>query len=145
MLRLPDPRAAVRNGIGSLFSGDRFREEQYDEPLGDAGLFGPDSMTWRVHADVSMFVGGIAALMLQALHPRAAKIVATSSRFREEPFHRLARPGSFVAGPTYASTPVAGSIIEQGRDVPARLPAAREPAPRTRVHVRQGPSFPAPH
>src|SRR5438445_623823 len=81
-----------------------FPEERYDAPAGDPGLFGPDSVTWRVHADASMFVGGIAALLLQSLHPRAAAIVASSSRFREEPLHRLSRTASFVAATTYGPT-----------------------------------------
>ena len=42
----------------------------YENPPGDPGLFGPDSICWRVHGDfTSMMVGGISALLLQALHP----------------------------------------------------------------------------
>lgn len=141
MVTLPDPRAAVRGGIGALFAGDRFPEEQYDEPPGDGGLFGVDSVTWKVHADVSMFVGGIAALMLQSLHPRAARIVASSSRFREEPLHRLSRTGSFVAATTYASTPVAEAVIERVRETHARIPGASAPELLTWVHVCEVTSF----
>ena len=141
MVALPDPRAVVRAGIGALFGSDRFPEEQYDEPLGDEGLFGADSVTWKVHADVSTFVGGIAALMLQALHPRAARIVSGSSRFREEPFHRLSRTGSFVAATTYAATPVAEAVIERVRDTHARIPGASEPDLLTWVHVAEVTSF----
>jgi uncharacterized protein (DUF2236 family) len=130
-------RDAVRGAIGSYFSSDRFAEEQYDEPLGDPGLFGPDSVTWRVHADVSMFVGGIAALLLQSLHPRAAAVVAGSSRFREQPLHRLSRTGSFVAATTYGSTPVAESIIDRVRAVHARIPGAAEPDLLRWVHVAE--------
>jgi uncharacterized protein (DUF2236 family) len=110
-------RAPVRSGVAALFSIDRFPEERYDEPAGDPGLFGPDSVTWRVHADVSMFVGGITALMLQTLHPLAAAGVADHSRFREEPLRRLSRTGSFVAATTYAATPVAESVITAVRRV----------------------------
>ena len=40
----------------------------YDAPVGDVGLFGPDSVTWKIHADFpSMMVGGLAALMLNLL------------------------------------------------------------------------------
>jgi hypothetical protein len=35
----------------------------------DAGLFGPESITWRIHADPSMLLGGFRALMLQPVHP----------------------------------------------------------------------------
>jgi uncharacterized protein (DUF2236 family) len=138
---LPDPRQAVRANIGSLFASDRFPEERYDEPRGDEGLFGSDSVTWRIHADLAMFVGGIAALMLQALHPRAAAVVASSSRFREEPLHRLSRTGSFVAATTYAATPVAESIIGRVRAVHDRIPGASDPDLLCWIHVAEVTSF----
>ena len=37
----------------------------------DLGLFGPTSATWRVHLEPVLWVGGIRALYLQALHPRS--------------------------------------------------------------------------
>ncbi|MCU1483945.1 MAG: histidine kinase [Actinomycetia bacterium] len=136
-----DPRDAVRSTIGALFSSDRFPEEQYDEPAGDEGLFGPGSVAWRVHADASMFVGGIAALMLQSLHPRAAAVVASSSNFRERPLHRLSRTGSFVAATTFAATPVAEAIIARVRAVHARIPGASDPDLLTWIHVAEVTSF----
>lgn len=144
-MRPADPRHAVRSTIGRLFSSDRFPEERYDEPLGDEGLFGTDSVTWRVHADVSMFVGGIAALLLQALHPRAAAVVAGSSRFREQPLHRLSRTGSFVAATTFAATPVAEAVIDRVRAVHARIPGASDPDLLTWIHVAEVTSFLAAH
>ena len=134
-------RAPVRSRIASLFGSDRFPGEQYDEPVGDTGLFGPDSATWRVHADVAMFVGGIAALMLQALHPRAAAVVATSSTFRQQPLHRLSRTSSFVAATTFGATPVAESVIEQVKAVHARIPGASEPDLLRWIHVAEVTSF----
>ncbi len=143
-------RGPVRRGVGALFGGDRFPEERYDEPAGDPGLFGPDSVTWRIHADVSMFVGGIAALMVQTLHPLAAAGVADHSRFREEPLRRLSRTGSFVAATTYAATPVAESVIAAVRRVhdsvtgtaPNGVPyAANDPALLRWVHVAEVTSF----
>jgi len=41
------------------------------------GFFGPDSVTWRIHADPSYHLGGMRALMMQALHPVAMDGVAT--------------------------------------------------------------------
>src|SRR5947209_3542772 len=111
----------MRDAVGQLFGADRFPQERYDWPPGDPGLFGPDSVTWRVHADASMFVGGIAALLLQSLHPRAAAVVASSSRFRTEPLHRLGRTASFVAATTYGPTDVAEAVIARVRDVHDRV------------------------
>ena len=143
-------RRTVRSGLGSLFAADRFPQEQYHEPEGDPGLFGPKSVTWLVHADPSMFVGGIAALMLQSLHPRAAAGVADHSRFRTEPFRRLSRTGSFIAATTYAATPVADEIIDVVRRMHERVRgltpdgrpyAATDPDLLTWVHVAEVSSF----
>jgi uncharacterized protein (DUF2236 family) len=39
----------------------------------DHGLFGPDSVTWRVHLEPVLWVGGFRALLLQSLHPRVMR------------------------------------------------------------------------
>jgi len=62
----------------------------------DAGFFGPDSVTWRVHSEPVLFLGGLRALLLQALHPRAMHGVAEHSNFREDAWGRLQRTGEFV-------------------------------------------------
>ncbi|MFC5380645.1 oxygenase MpaB family protein [Aquipuribacter nitratireducens] len=70
----------------------------------DPGLFGPTSVTWRVHADPLMAVGGLRALLLQSLHPEAAEGFAAHSRYRDEPWSRLVRTADFVALTTFGST-----------------------------------------
>lgn len=119
-LRGPLQAAAARR-LTKLVGSERFAEEQYREPPGDPGLFGPDSVTWRVHADLSMFVGGISALMLQALHPLALAGVLEHSDYRTDPLRRLSRTSSFVAATTYASTPVAETMIDIVRAVHRRV------------------------
>ncbi len=49
-------------------------------PSADLGLFGPDSITWRVLADPAAGIGGLRALFLQALHPLAMAGVYESTR-----------------------------------------------------------------
>jgi len=39
----------------------------------DDGLFGPDSVTWRMHLEPVLWVGGFRALLLQSLHPRVIR------------------------------------------------------------------------
>src|SRR5205085_2880219 len=51
-------------------------------PAPDPGLFGPDSVTWRIHADPVQWVGGLRSLLLQALHPVAMAGVAQHSAVR---------------------------------------------------------------
>ena len=50
--------------VASL-SVDRLPFEQYTDPPGDLGLFGPGSATWRVHGDPSMLIGGLCRLLLR--------------------------------------------------------------------------------
>ena len=70
----------------------------------DAGLYGPDSVTWRVHADPTMALSGLRALMLQAVHPLAMAGVAQHSDFREDPWGRLFRTAEYVGVTTYGTT-----------------------------------------
>ena len=72
--------------------------------IGDPGWFGPDSVAWRVHADPSLLVAGIAAFTLQALHPLAMAGVAEHSAFSEDFFGRTQRTGAFVQGVVYGSS-----------------------------------------
>lgn len=103
--------------IARSLAADRLPFEQYTDPPGDPGLFGPGSATWRVHADPSMLVGGLAALLLQALHPLAMAGVEDHSSYREDPLGRLSRTGSFVTGTTYGSTEAAERLIKLVRGI----------------------------
>jgi uncharacterized protein (DUF2236 family) len=62
----------------------------------DQGYFGPETITWRIHSDVMAVVGGVRALFLQALEPRAFGGVQAHSRYREEPFGRLLRTAEYI-------------------------------------------------
>src|SRR5688572_28602430 len=76
-----------------------------DFTTGDAGFCGPDSVAWIIHADYpAMLIGGVSAIMLQALHPLAMAGVYDHSNFREDPFGRLKRTAIFLAATTYGST-----------------------------------------
>ncbi len=61
------------------------------------GLFGPDTVTWRVHGDPILWVAGLRALLLQALHPAAMAGVLEHSDFRADPWGRLLRTADYVA------------------------------------------------
>lgn len=70
----------------------------------DDGLFGPGSVTWRLHADPILWVGGLRSLLLQALHPVAMAGVAQHSAFREDAWGRLLRTARYVGTTTYGTT-----------------------------------------
>lgn len=94
----------------------------FEKDPGDPGLMGPDSIAWRVHADFpATLVGGVAALMLQTLHPLAMAGVDDHSGYLDDPFRRLRRTGAFVATTTYASAPVAHAHIEVVKRVHSKV------------------------
>lgn len=74
------------------------------ELLPDPGLFGPESVTWRVHADPLVAVAGVRALFLQALHPVAMAGIASHSAFRDDPWGRLTRTADYVGTVSFGST-----------------------------------------
>lgn len=88
---------------------------------GDAGLFGPDSITWRVHSHLSVLVGGVRALLVQTLHPLAMAGVAQHSQYRTDPLGRLSRTAAFVATTTYGSTADAEEAITAVRSIHDRV------------------------
>jgi uncharacterized protein (DUF2236 family) len=68
------------------------------------GFFGPDSVTWRIHSDPAFSVGGIRALLLQALHPVAMDGVHQfSTAFVSDPWARLTRTAEYVATLTFGT------------------------------------------
>ena len=87
----------------------------------EPGWFGPDSMTWQLHADRSMLVGGLRALYLQVLHPLAMAGVAEHSSYREDPLGRLARTGRFVAATTYGTSAEAERAVAAVRTIHDRV------------------------
>lgn len=77
----------------------------------DPGLFGPDSVTWRVMSDCSTFVGGVRSLLVQAAHPEVAAGVGDHSSYRADPLGRLSRTASYVTATSYGAGPEVDAAI----------------------------------
>ncbi|MBA3587285.1 MAG: DUF2236 domain-containing protein [Chloroflexi bacterium] len=56
-----------------------------------AGLFGPDSISWRIDRELVVLAGGSCALLMQAAHPAVAAGVIEHSTYATDPFGRLLR------------------------------------------------------
>ncbi len=87
----------------------------------DLGLFGPDSVTWRIHADPSMLIGGLRALLVQALHPVAMAGVAQHSDYQDDPWGRLQRTVDYVVTTTFGDIATALAAGARVRAVHARV------------------------
>lgn len=83
--------------------------------------FAPEDPIWQVHADASMFAGGIAALLLQSMHPLAMAGVAGHSGYRADPWGRLARTSHYLATTTYGTIEHAERAIGAVRAVHERV------------------------
>ena len=147
-------RRPIERQIMSL-TGLSLGQLDLENPKGDPGLFGPDSISWQVHGDfTSMLIGGISALMLQALHPLALAGVWDHSSFREDMLGRLRRTGQFISGTTFGATGDANWLIEKVRTIhlqvvgtapDGRAYAASDPDLLTWVHVAEVSNFLAAH
>jgi uncharacterized protein (DUF2236 family) len=87
----------------------------------DAGYFGPNSVAWRLHSDPVMLVGGMRALLVQALEPRAMAAVDQFGKFREDPWGRLERTSNFVLATTFGDTATADAAAATVRAVHSRI------------------------
>ncbi|GAB1694584.1 oxygenase MpaB family protein [Krasilnikovia sp. M28-CT-15] len=89
----------------------------------DVGLFGPGSVTWKLHQEPILFLGGLRSLYLQALHPRAVAGVVQNSDYRSDPWGRLTRTSEFVGTVIYGSTAEVAAAGRRVRRIHARLTA----------------------
>ncbi|QKV62477.1 DUF2236 domain-containing protein [Pseudomonas sp. 43A] len=147
-------RSRIENQLMSL-TGLSLGQLDLENPKGDPGLFGPDSISWQVHGDFSsMLIGGISALLLQALHPLALAGVWDHSNFREDMLGRLRRTSQFVSGTIFGSRRDADWLIEKVRTIhlqvvgnapDGRPYAASDPDLLTWVHVAEVSNFLAAH
>jgi len=117
MLNSSRIQTAIANQVRQM-TGGKGPPIAFLEPKGDPGLFGPDSMVWKVHAHfVPMLVGGLSSLLLQALHPLALAGVWDHSSFRQDLKARLGRTAFYIAATSYGSRQMAMQAIERVRTI----------------------------
>lgn len=147
-------KALAFNAIGErvrAITGSKGSLVDFASPAGDVGLFGPQSMAWRVHAHfTAMMVGGLSSLIVQSLHPRALAAVWDHSDFRQNLKARLGRTAYFVAATTYGSQDMALKAIGRvnaihanirGTDLQGQPYVANEPELIRWVHLVEVTSF----
>ena len=133
-----------------------------DAPTRHAELFDTDEPGWyaqdapirRVHADASMFIGGLRALLFQSLHPLAMAGVAQHSEYRRDPWGRLQRTADFLAATTFGPASEAQRAVDRVHRVHRRVVgvtsdgrpySANDPHLLEWVHVAELDSFLASH
>ncbi|KSB90169.1 histidine kinase [Caulobacter vibrioides] len=103
----PLSRAAAR-----LLTPDGGPAIDFSAPAGAPALIGPDSVSWRVFKNpVSLFVGGITAVILELAEPRVRSGVWDHSSFKAEPLKRLKRTGLAAMVTVYGPRETAEKMI----------------------------------
>lgn len=88
---------------------------------GDAGLFGPGSITWRIHAHPAMLIGGLRSLIVQALNPLSMAGVAQHSNYKDDSWGRLMRTTDYVMTTTYGDTAAAERQVKIVKTIHERV------------------------
>lgn len=139
---------------------DRVVGERADER--SAQLFSAPGERWFaedrpiriIHADVSMFIGGLRALLFQSLHPLAMAGVAAHSDYRADPWGRLQRTADFLAATTFGPISESERAIAMVKKVHERVVGiasdgrpyrANDPHLLKWVHIAEVDSFIAAH
>ena len=119
---LPSPRATLARAVRGRVAGSDFEQAHaaiWHTP-GERWFTERDAI-WRVHADTSMFIGGIRALLLQSMHPVAMLGVSEHSGFRGDPWGRLQRTSTYLATTTYGAVADAERSIAIVRAIHRRV------------------------
>ena len=105
---------ATENNMIQRAIGTRFRRIITNTPDGippwlpvvasgdDRGLYLPTDAPWVVHGDFATLIGGIRALLVQALHPGSLTGVTDHSRYEADPLGRLAGTTRWLTILTFA-------------------------------------------
>jgi uncharacterized protein (DUF2236 family) len=149
----PNPAELIRREVVRQVRGvfnDTARGET-PVPPSDNGFFPRNTPIRRVHADiVGMMIGGMAALLLQMLHPHALRGVLDHSSFRQDMHGRLRRTARFIAVTSFGDRADAEAAIDRVNAIHARvngaLPdgtrySATDPETLAWVHVTEATCF----
>lgn len=132
MARLPGPlQAQVEALARAHLDAPGMALVDFTEPAGAPALFAPDSISWRVMKNpIALFVGGVAAVILELAEPRVRTGVWERTIFRTDPVGRMKRTGYAAMVTVYAPADVARARIAQisrahgriGGETPAGAP-----------------------
>jgi uncharacterized protein (DUF2236 family) len=103
----------------------------------DPGLFGPDSVTWRLAREPLLLIGGGRALLMQVAHPLVAQGVVDHSDYERDPFGRLVRTVRWLVAVTFGTTAEAHAASREVRRVHASVRGELHAGNAT-AHVPQG-------
>ena len=112
----PEVARRVLFDLGDQSSAD------FLQPAGEAALVPPDSVSWRVFKNpVSLFLGGVAAVLMELAEPRVRTGIWEHTTFRIDPIRRLRRTGLAAMVTIYGARSVAEAMIARVRRMHDRV------------------------
>jgi uncharacterized protein (DUF2236 family) len=103
----------LKPDLSAYFTAPGMPRVDFTTPAGAAALLPPDSITWRVMKNpVALFVGGVAAVILELAEPRVRTGVWEHTTFRTDPVTRMKRTGLAAMVAVYAPEATARRMIE---------------------------------
>jgi uncharacterized protein (DUF2236 family) len=113
IVRLPrSVQRSLNAAADSLFNPPQNRRVDFAIPRGEAALVSADSVSWRVFKNpIALFVGGVAAVIMELAEPSIRAGIWEHSSFRKDPMGRLRRTGSAAMTTVYGARSVAESMI----------------------------------
>ena len=114
---LPRPVQSILDAAtrALLDPGDRSPID-FSRPTGEAALVSPDSVSWRVFKNpLSLFIGGVTAVIMELAEPRVRTGVWKHTNFRTDPIRRLRRTGFAAMVTIYGARSMAEAMIARIR------------------------------
>jgi uncharacterized protein (DUF2236 family) len=87
----------------------------------DTGYFGPDSVSWQVHREVTVLFGGARALLMQAAHPLVVAGANQTAMYDRNPWKRLQRTLILTYTLTFGTKVEAHAAAERINEIHARI------------------------
>ena len=86
----------------------------FSQPPGEPALAPPDGVSWRIFANpMSLFIGGVAAVLLELAEPMVRSGVWDHGGFQRDPRMRLRRTGFAAMMTVYGPRPAVEKMIAQ--------------------------------
>jgi uncharacterized protein (DUF2236 family) len=90
-------------------------------PRRDLGYFGPDSVSWQVHREVTVLFGGARAVLMQAAHPLVIAGARATGFYERNPWKRLQRTLVLTYTITFGTKAEAHAAADRINDVHSRI------------------------
>ena len=122
-LSLPSPlQRRLEAAAHAFLHAEHGFDADFTAPSGEPALNAADSISWQVFKNpVSLFIGGVAAVLLELAEPRVREGVWRNTAFRKDPLQRIRRTGLSAMMTVYGPRSRAEKMITRVRALHARV------------------------